>query len=99
LVERLELDGLGGRPARFFRGAGCGECRGTGYRGRVGVFELLPIRADLRELILQRRSSAEIKSAAKSHMMTMQDDALRKAADGVTSLEEVLRVTAGENSE
>jgi type II secretory ATPase GspE/PulE/Tfp pilus assembly ATPase PilB-like protein len=99
LLERLERAVSGSVLRQFFHGAGCEECRGTGYRGRVGIFELLPIRAELRELILQRRSSREVKLAAQHHMMTMQEDALRKAAEGLTSLEEVLRVTAGDTSE
>ena len=82
--------------AGFFLGKGCDSCRGTGYRGRIGIFELLAINAELRELILQRRSSAEIKSAAHKSMMTMHQDALQKAAEGITTLEEILRVSSGD---
>jgi len=81
---------------QFFRGKGCDECRGTGYRGRVGIFELLPITNELRELILQKRSNAELKSAAQKTMLTMHQDALQKAAAGVTTLEEILRVSSGD---
>jgi type II secretory ATPase GspE/PulE/Tfp pilus assembly ATPase PilB-like protein len=84
---------------RFYQGKGCEECRGTGYRGRVGIFELLVVNAELRELILQRRSSAEIKTAATKTMMTMHQDALQKAAEGVTSLEEIVRVCSGDTLE
>ena len=80
----------------FFTGKGCEECRGTGYRGRVGIFELLPVSPELRELILQKRSSAEIKGVAQSTMITMHQDALLKAAAGVTTLEEILRVSSGD---
>jgi type II secretory ATPase GspE/PulE/Tfp pilus assembly ATPase PilB-like protein len=62
--------------------------------GRVGIFELLAIGPELRERILQRRSSAEIKSVAQKTMVTLQQDALQKAAEGITSLEEVLRVVS-----
>jgi type II secretory ATPase GspE/PulE/Tfp pilus assembly ATPase PilB-like protein len=95
--ERLEalsdrrLDGV------FFRGAGCEECRGTGYRGRTGIFELLPIGSELKELILQKHSSAELKAAAQKGMITMHQDALQKAAAGMTSLEEILRVSSGDS--
>jgi type II secretory ATPase GspE/PulE/Tfp pilus assembly ATPase PilB-like protein len=94
--ERLEI--LGGRPVEgaFYQGTGCEECRGTGYRGRVGIFELLAIGAELRELILQKRSNAELKIAAQKTMMTMHQDALQKAASGITSLEEILRVSSGD---
>ena len=80
----------------FYRGGGCEECRGIGYRGRIGIFELLAITPDLRELILQRRSSAQIRSAAQQSMLTMQLDALQKAKAGVTSIEEILRVCSGD---
>jgi type II secretory ATPase GspE/PulE/Tfp pilus assembly ATPase PilB-like protein len=94
--ERLALLGGGDPKGPFFHGGGCEECRGTGYRGRVGVFELLTITPDLRELILQRRSSGAIKEAAHKTIMTMQQDALQKANAGVTSVEEILRVCAGD---
>jgi type II secretory ATPase GspE/PulE/Tfp pilus assembly ATPase PilB-like protein len=94
--ERVEI--LGGRKIEgaFYHGTGCEECRGTGYRGRIGIFELLAIGTELRELILQKRSNAELKSAAQKTMMTMHQDALQKAADGITSLEEILRVSSGD---
>jgi type IV pilus assembly protein PilB len=91
---RIESLGEGLVQDRFYGGTGCDECRGTGYRGRIGVFELLPVSAELRELILQRRSSAEIKAVVQQSMVTMCQDAMLKAARGVTSLEEVLRVVA-----
>jgi type II secretory ATPase GspE/PulE/Tfp pilus assembly ATPase PilB-like protein len=95
---REQIKTLSGRPVEgvFYRGTGCDECRGTGYRGRIGIFELLPLTPELRELILQRRSSAEIKTAARKTMITMHQDALQKAAAGITSLEEILRVSSGD---
>jgi type II secretory ATPase GspE/PulE/Tfp pilus assembly ATPase PilB-like protein len=97
--DRLKTLGEEEIEGRFFHGRGCEECRGTGYRGRTGVFELLPMRSDLRELILQRRSSTEIKATAHRHMVTLQQDALKRAAEGITSLEEVLRVVSGDARE
>ena len=98
---REKLANMGARQVegRFYYGEGCEECRGTGYRGRIGIFELLAINPELRELILQRRSSAEIKAAAQKTMITMHQDALQKAADGITSLEEILRVSSGDGLE
>jgi type II secretory ATPase GspE/PulE/Tfp pilus assembly ATPase PilB-like protein len=95
---REQIEALSGRKiaGAFYRGGGCEECRGTGYRGRVGIFELLPVTNDLRELILQKRSNVELKAAAQQKMITMHEDALRKAAGGVTSLEEILRVSSGD---
>ena len=98
---REKLEALGDRHigGRFYRGNGCDECRGTGYRGRIGIFELLPITSELRELILQKRSSAEIKAEAKKTMITMHQDALQKAAEGITTPEEILRVSSGDTIE
>src|SRR5260221_687520 len=92
-VQKLAAAGLQGV---FFRGQGCEECRGTGYRGRIGIFELLAITPELRELILQRKSSAELKATAQKSMLTMHQDAMNKAAEGITSLEEILRVSSGD---
>ena len=78
----------------FFAGGGCEDCRGAGYRGRVGIFELLVIDEPLRELILERKSSAELNATAKIY--TMQQDAIDKARAGITSIEEILRVCSGD---
>src|SRR2546425_44320 len=83
----------------FYRGNGCDECRNTGYRGRIGIFELLPISPELRELILQKKSNAELKAVAQKTMITMHQDALQKAAEGITSLEEIIRVSSGDSLE
>jgi type II secretory ATPase GspE/PulE/Tfp pilus assembly ATPase PilB-like protein len=95
---RDKLETLGGKKleSKFYRGTGCEECRGTGYRGRVGIFELLPITTALRELILQKRSNTELKAAAQKSMVTMHQDALQKAAAGITTPEEILRVSSGD---
>ncbi|HTL55061.1 MAG TPA: GspE/PulE family protein [Candidatus Limnocylindrales bacterium] len=95
---RDRLEALGGRQVEgiFYRGTGCDECRGTGYRGRIGIFELLAIDTEMKELILQKRSNAELKATAQRTMMTMHQDALQKAAAGITSLEEILRVSSGD---
>ncbi|MBI2948181.1 MAG: type II/IV secretion system protein [Verrucomicrobia bacterium] len=99
LRVKLEAFGEEKTEGRFYRGRGCEECRGTGYRGRIGIFELLSISPELRELIIQRRSSDELKADVHAKMTTMQQDALKKAADGVTTLEEVVRVVSGDTVE
>jgi type II secretory ATPase GspE/PulE/Tfp pilus assembly ATPase PilB-like protein len=93
-----QITALSGRTLTgpFYRGTGCEACRGTGYRGRIGIFELLPITNELRALILERRANAELKAAAQRDMVTMHQDALQKAAAGVTTLEEILRVSSGD---
>jgi type II secretory ATPase GspE/PulE/Tfp pilus assembly ATPase PilB-like protein len=96
LRSRLEALGAQQLEGKFYRGNGCEECRGTGYRGRIGIFELLPIDTEFRELILQKRSSAKLKASAQRTMITMHQDALQKATAGITSLEEILRVSSGD---
>jgi type II secretory ATPase GspE/PulE/Tfp pilus assembly ATPase PilB-like protein len=96
LRSRLESLGAQQLEGKFYRGNGCEECRGTGYRGRIGIFELLPIDTEFRELILQKRSSAKLKASAQRTMITMHQDALQKATAGITSLEEILRVSSGD---
>src|ERR1017187_8558401 len=95
---REQIEALGGRKieGKLYRGTGCEECRGTGYRGRIGIFELLPIDTELREMILQKQSNARLKAAAQRTMITMHQDALEKAASGITSMEEILRVSSGD---
>ncbi len=96
LRERLESLGAGRIEGVFYRGRGCEECRGTGYLGRIGIFELLAIGNELREMILRKSSNAALKGIAQRTMLTMHQDAMQKAAAGMTSLEEVLRVSAGD---
>ena len=76
------------------RGRGCAECGGTGYRGRVGVFEVLPVTAQLRAVLLSTPTEAAIGAAARAHgMMTLRASALAAAHRGETTYEEVLRAT------
>jgi type IV pilus assembly protein PilB len=79
---------------KLYRGGGCKHCRGTGYKGRIGVFETLLVTGEIREAILQRASNADIEKAAVNNgMITLRDSALNKLRDGVTTLEEVIRET------
>ena len=74
---------------------GCEECRGTGYAGRTGIYEILLISDTLRQMIVDRKSAAEIKeNALQNGMHTLRMDGFRKALDGVTTLEEVIRVAS-----
>jgi len=81
-------------PTRAWRATGCGHCRDTGYRGRQGIFELLVMSDELRELTQTRASGDRLRAAAlRDGMHTLRDDALRLVAEGITSLDELLRVT------
>jgi type IV pilus assembly protein PilB len=77
-----------------YEGAGCVECQGTGFKGRTAICELLDVSDRIRELILARKSSAEIKRAAKEEgMVFMRDAAVTKALQGETTLQEINKVT------
>jgi type II secretion system protein E len=78
----------------FWRGKGCEECRGTGYKGRQGVFELLVVDDALREMILKREGANRLKKYAMEHgMRTLRDDGWDRVRLGVTTPEEVIRIT------
>jgi general secretion pathway protein E len=82
---------------QFHEARGCSQCGGTGYRGRAGVFELLPVTGSIFSLVEQGASMKVLEKAAQEEgMTTMFDDALAKARAGVTSLKEVFRVTGFE---
>lgn len=98
-IMQFKEAGLDISHETYFSSEGCDECHNLGYRGRIGVFELLPMNSDLREMIIQKKSSGEIKEAAKKGMLSIRQDALEKARSGITSLEEVIRVTAGDQVE
>jgi type IV pilus assembly protein PilB len=79
---------------KFFRGAGCDACNNTGYRGRVGLFELMIMNDDLREMIMNNASTDELRERAREFgMVTLRDAGMSFAQQGVTTLEEVVRET------
>ena len=79
---------------KIFRGAGCRECRQTGYRGRLGIFELLVIDDQMREIILQRKSATEIQATARAEgLKLMRDDGWAKVRKGISTIDEIVRVT------
>ncbi len=80
------------RGATVYKPMGCGECRNTGYRGRMGIFEFLPITEEIVSCIYERRSPEEIRRL--SARPTLMDDGVRKVREGLTTLDEVLRVIA-----
>jgi type IV pilus assembly protein PilB len=77
----------------FYRGRGCERCRQTGYKGRIGVFELMLVTNHLRELILRKAPTHELRQAGlEAGMVTLRQDAMQKILEGVTTMEEALRV-------
>ena len=82
------------QPEPIYRAAGCRDCRGTGYAGRAGLYELLVANEEIRTLANERTSSGIIKPAAiRAGMRTLRQDGWRKVLWGRTSVEEVLRVS------
>ncbi|MBI1371553.1 MAG: type II/IV secretion system protein [Phycisphaera sp.] len=96
-MKRLRLEFGDEMPAELTRGRGCRECQDTGYHGRQGVFEMMPITEELRSMILRRCSSGEVRAAAiRQGMRTLREDGWRLLREGRTTAEEVLRVTKDE---
>jgi general secretion pathway protein E len=84
----------GGESLLLYRGKGCDKCKGRGYFGRTGIFELLVIDNEIRPMITDKIDSQSIKNHAVSRgMKTLRQDGIEKVVDGITTLEEVLRVT------
>lgn len=78
----------------FYRGAGCDDCFGTGYKGRAGIFELLEFTDEIRILVERNATVEEIrKAAAKSGMRTLKEDGMDKVKKNITTVEEIIRVT------
>ncbi|MBI4847033.1 MAG: type II secretion system ATPase GspE [Nitrospirae bacterium] len=89
LVDRIELPG----NITTYHGAGCDECRNTGYRGRTGIFEMMPVDGEIRQMILDKASSDVIRQkAVVKGMQVLRESGWQKVREGVTTIEEVLRV-------
>jgi len=94
-ILTLGIAGAEGRDLKISYGAGCVKCRGTGYMGRTGVFEVMPINEHIRRLINERASAERIKREALAEgMIPLRDYAIKKMAMGLTTYDEVLRVTS-----
>jgi len=93
LLKAIESKGKKLSSLVFYKGSGCKLCAGTGYKGRTGTFEILEISNEIKELIINKASSEEIKTIArKQGMKTMMEDGIEKVLNGQTSLSEILRV-------
>ena len=94
-IESLKeiLPGVDLKKSTFYKPIGCADCGNSGYRGRTGIREVLEINEEIRELVMARGNATEIKKAAiKNGMRTMLQSGVEKAIEGITSLEEVLRI-------
>src|SRR5262249_38257922 len=101
-LSESELADLGlvgnGEPPTLYEPVGCASCFNTGYSGRIGLYEVMTLTEELRSMIAAKAPAGEIEAAATSSgMHTLREDGLEKAARGITSIAEVLRVV-GEGS-
>ena len=79
---------------KFYKGRGCERCGRTGYKGRIGIYEIFTITPDIAALIFNNKPTSTIREAARRNgMRSLRDDAIRKAESGISTLEEVIRVT------
>jgi general secretion pathway protein E len=93
LLKEIGLTSKDLKGGKLSRGKGCAHCFQSGYRGRIGIYEFLPLDDAVRRLIMQEKDAPVIKEQAISEgMKTLRDDGLSKAIDGITTVEEVLRV-------
>jgi type IV pilus assembly protein PilB len=94
LLEESGLDPAMADAQVFYEGSGCIECGGTGFKGRTAICELLDLNDRIREMILERRPSSEIKRAAREDgMRFLRESAIERAMTGVTTLREINKVT------
>jgi type IV pilus assembly protein PilB len=89
---RFPFERWPGGDHAFYKPVGCEQCGGVGYRGRMGVYEMMVVNGEVRDLIVGRASAGEISRVAENAgMLRLKEDGLIKAAQGVTTVKEVLR--------
>ena len=90
----FDLDPSLERTQTFYEGVGCIECNGTGYKGRMAICELLDLTDRIREMILEKRPTSEIKKAARDEgMRSLRESAVERVLGGITTLREINKVT------
>ena len=93
-----EIEELGYKDIKVYHGKGCKECSQTGFRGRLGIYELLIVDDSIRQLILSKATAQKIRDTAREKgMTTLREDGWKKVTAGITTVEEVLRVTLGDH--
>ena len=96
-MVKMGIDPASFQGVEFFKGKGCLECNNTGYKGRVGVFEVMTIGPEIRRLIVSRASTDEIREMAiKLGMKSLREDALDKVRKGITTMEAAIVETASD---
>lgn len=98
-LRALNITPQAAAGANFAKGAGCTDCNGTGYRGRMGIFEIFVVTEEVQRMIYDNVSSAKLREKARlDGMRTMREDGLRKVLSGMTTIEEVVSITVGDIS-
>jgi type IV pilus assembly protein PilB len=86
------------RGRKLYRAGGCDTCKGSGYKGRKGIFELMEMNSVMRDMVFKKEPVQKIKEQARlSGMVTLLEDGVRKVFDGITSLDEVATITHRED--
>jgi len=94
-ASMLKAINMEGKDVTLYKGEGCRGCNGSGYKGRAGIYEVLTVNEEIRELVVDNASADRIRNVAmKDGMKTLRLDGIDKALEGITTVEEVLRVTA-----
>ena len=94
LLSELELGAKDVEGKKIFKGRGCDNCNNTGYRGRVGLYELLSVNDEIKDLIIDGGSTELIRDAAsRNGMVALREAGLERAFEGLTTVEEVIRET------
>jgi type IV pilus assembly protein PilB len=94
-LEAAHITAAKAASMKFYKGAGCDRCSGSGYRGRQGLYEVMAMSTELRRLIMHNASTDELRAQAlKEGMLTLRMDGMLKVANGITTLEEVIKETA-----
>jgi len=92
-----EIIGLKAKPKLLYKPKGCDKCNNTGYRGRMGIYEIISINEQIRELISKNATDATLKQTVRQMgIRSLLEDGMLKAAEGITSMEEVIKATYGE---
>ncbi len=96
-VRSLNINPAQAANATFARGEGCGNCNATGYRGRMGIFEILVVNDELQKMIYENVGTVKLREKARSlGMRTMREDGARKVTAGLTTIDEVVSITVGD---
>ena len=98
-VRSLNINPAQAASGTFAKGDGCADCNATGYRGRMGIFEIFVINEEIQKMIYENAGTARLRAKGRSlGMRTMREDGARKVTSGLTTIEEVVSITVGDAS-